>query len=232
MFNVVNPDMIVEKYGADTLRLYEMFLGPVEQSKPWDTNGIDGCHRFLKKFWALFYGVNRANEAGGQDGLIVDDAEPSKEALKSVHKLIKKVTQDIEVFSYNTSISAFMICVNELAQLKCYNRELLKTLVILIAPFAPHIAEELWEALGEQGSVCDSQWPTWNEEYLVENSVKMGIAFNGKTRFDMEFPADASNDDIQQSVLADERAAKYVEGFDIKKVIIVPKRMVNIVLGK
>ena len=232
MFNVVNPDMIVEKYGADTLRLYEMFLGPVEQSKPWDTNGIDGCHRFLKKFWALFYGVNRANEAGGQDGLIVDDAEPSKEALKSVHKLIKKVTQDIEVFSYNTSISAFMICVNELAQLKCHNRELLKTLVILIAPFAPHIAEELWEALGEQGSVCDSQWPTWNEEYLVENSVKMGIAFNGKTRFDMEFPVDASNDDIQQSVLADERAAKYVEGFDIKKVIIVPKRMVNIVLGK
>ena len=232
MFNVVNPDMIVEKYGADTLRLYEMFLGPVEQSKPWDTNGIDGCHRFLKKFWALFYGVNRANEAGRQDGLIVDDAEPSKEALKSVHKLIKKVTQDIEVFSYNTSISAFMICVNELAQLKCHNRELLKTLVILIAPFAPHIAEELWEALGEQGSVCDSQWPTWNEEYLVENSVKMGIAFNGKTRFDMEFPADASNDDIQQSVLADERAAKYVEGFDIKKVIIVPKRMVNIVLGK
>jgi leucyl-tRNA synthetase len=232
MFNVVNPDMIVEKYGADTLRLYEMFLGPVEQSKPWDTNGIDGCHRFLKKFWALFYGVNRANEADGQDGLIIDDAEPSKEALKSVHKLIKKVTQDIEVFSYNTSISAFMICVNELAQLKCHNRELLKTLVILIAPFAPHIAEELWEALGEQGSVCDSQWPTWNEEYLVENSVKMGIAFNGKTRFDMEFPADASNDDIQQSVLADERAAKYVEGFDIKKVIIVPKRMVNIVLGK
>ena len=232
MFNVVNPDMIVEKYGADTLRLYEMFLGPVEQSKPWDTNGIDGCHRFLKKFWALFYGVNRANEAGGQDGLIIDDAEPSKEALKSVHKLIKKVTQDIEVFSYNTSISAFMICVNELAQLKCHNRELLKTLVILIAPFAPHIAEELWEALGEQGSVCDSQWPTWNEEYLVENSVKMGVAFNGKTRFDMEFPADASNDDIQQSVLADERAGKYLEGFSIKKIIIVPKRMVNIVLGK
>ena len=232
MFNVVNPDMIVEKYGADTLRLYEMFLGPVEQSKPWDTNGIDGCHRFLKKFWALFYGVNRANEADGQDGLIIDDAEPSKEALKSVHKLIKKVTQDIEVFSYNTSISAFMICVNELAQLKCHNRELLKTLVILIAPFAPHIAEELWEALGEQGSVCDSQWPTWNEEYLVENSVKMGVAFNGKTRFDMEFPADASNDDIQQSVLADERAGKYLEGFSIKKVIIVPKRMVNIVLGK
>ena len=228
MFNVVNPDMIVEKYGADTLRLYEMFLGPVEQSKPWDTNGIDGCHRFLKKFWALFYGNSREPEGK----LLVDDSEPSKESLKSVHKLIKKVSQDIEVFSYNTSISAFMICVNELAQQKCKSREALKTLVILIAPFAPHIAEELWEALGEQGSVCDSKWPAWNEEYLVENSVKLGVAFNGKTRFDMEFPADADNDTIQKAVLAEERAQKYLEGFDIKKVIIVPKRMVNIVLGK
>jgi leucyl-tRNA synthetase len=227
MFNVVNPDMIVEKYGADTLRLYEMFLGPVEQSKPWDTNGIDGCHRFLKKFWALYYGNSRDNA----DAIIVDDAEPTKESLKSVHKLIKKVTQDIEVFSYNTSISAFMICVNELAQQKCKNRELLKTLVVLIAPFAPHIAEELWEALGEQGSVCDAKWPTWNEEYLVENSVKLGVAFNGKTRFDMEFAADADNDTIQKTVLADERAQKYIEG-DIIKVIIVPKRMVNIVFKK
>ena len=229
MFNVVNPDMIVEKYGADTLRLYEMFLGPVEQSKPWDTNGIDGCHRFLKKFWALFYGNSRENPEGK---LLVDDSEPSKESLKSVHKLIKKVSQDIEVFSYNTSISAFMICVSELAQQKCKSREALKTLVILIAPFAPHIAEELWEALGEQGSVCDSKWPAWNEEYLVEDSVKLGVAFNGKTRFDMEFPADADNDTIQKAVLAEERAQKYLEGFDIKKVIIVPKRMVNIVLGK
>ena len=229
MFNVVNPDMIVEKYGADTLRLYEMFLGPVEQSKPWDTNGIDGCHRFLKKFWALFYGNTRENPDGK---LLVDDSEPTKEALKSVHKLIKKVSQDIEVFSYNTSISAFMICVNELAQQKCKSREALKTLVILIAPFAPHIAEEFWEALGEQGSVCDSKWPAWNEEYLVENSVKLGVAFNGKTRFDMEFPADADNDTIQKTVLADERAQKYLEGFEIKKVIIVPKRMVNVVLGK
>ena len=229
MFNVVNPDMIVEKYGADTLRLYEMFLGPVEQSKPWDTNGIDGCHRFLKKFWALFYGNTRENPDGK---LLVDDSEPTKEALKSVHKLIKKVSQDIEAFSYNTSISAFMICVNELAQQKCKSREALKTLVILIAPFAPHIAEELWEALGEQGSVCDSKWPKWNEEYLVENSVKLGVAFNGKTRFDMEFPADADNDTIQKAVLAEERAQKYLDGFEIKKVIIVPKRMVNIVLGK
>ena len=229
MFNVVNPDMIVEKYGADTLRLYEMFLGPVEQSKPWDTNGIDGCHRFLKKFWALFYGNTRENPEGK---LLVDDSEPTKEALKSVHKLIKKVSQDIEVFSYNTSISAFMICVNELAQQKCKSREALKTLVILIAPFAPHIAEELWEALGEQGSVCDSKWPAWNEEYLIENTVKLGVAFNGKTRFDMEFPADADNQTIQDAVLAEERAKKYLEGFEIKKVIIVPKRMVNIVLGK
>jgi len=223
--------MIVEKYGADTQRLYEMFLGPVEQSKPWDTNGIDGCHRFLKKFWALFFGNNRANGTEANDGLIIDDSEPTKDNLKSVHKLIKKVTQDIEVFSYNTSISAFMICVNELAQQKCKSREALKTLVILIAPFAPHIAEELWEALGEQGSVCDAKWPAWNEEYLVENSVKLGVAFNGKTRFDMEFPADADNDTIQKAVLADERAQKYLEG-EIMKVIIVPKRMVNIVLKK
>ena len=228
MFNVVNPDMIVEKYGADTLRLYEMFLGPVEQSKPWDTNGIDGCHRFLKKFWALFYGNSRDNAEGK---LLVDDSEPTKDNLKSVHKLIKKVSQDIEVFSYNTSISAFMICVNELAQQKCKSREALKTLVILIAPFAPHIAEELWEALGEQGSVCDSKWPKWNDEYLVENSVKLGVAFNGKTRFDMEFAADADNQTIQDAVLADERAKKYIEG-DILKVIIVPKRMVNIVFKK
>jgi leucyl-tRNA synthetase len=228
MFNVVNPDMIVEKYGADTLRLYEMFLGPVEQSKPWDTNGIDGCHRFLKKFWALFYGNSRENPDGK---LLADDSEPTRENLKSVHKLIKKVSQDIEQFSYNTSISAFMICVGELAQQKCKSREALKTLVILIAPFAPHIAEELWEALGEQGSVCDSKWPKWNEEYLVENTVKLGVAFNGKTRFDMEFAADADNQTIQDAVLADERSKKYIEG-DIVKVIIVPKRMVNIVYKK
>ena len=218
MFNVVNPDMIVEKYGADTLRLYEMFLGPVEQSKPWDTNGIDGCHRFLKKFWNLF-----------QNGF---EGEATPENLKSVHKLIKKVSTDIETFSYNTSISAFMICVNELAQQKCKNKEMLKTLVILIAPFAPHMAEELWEMLGEQGSVCDSQWPKWEEKYLVESEAKLGVAFNGKTRFDMTFPADADNKTIEEAVLADERAQKYLEGFQVAKVIIVPKRMVNIVLKK
>ena len=217
MYNVVNPDMIVEKYGADTLRLYEMFLGPVEQSKPWDTNGIDGCHRFLKKFWNLY-----------QNGF--DEGAATPDNLKSVHKLIKKVSQDIEQFSYNTSISAFMICVNELTQQKCKNKELLKMLIVLIAPFAPHIAEELWEMMGEEGSVCDAQWPEWNEEYLVESSVKMGVAFNGKTRFDMAFAADADNDTIQKAVLAEERTQKYLEGFEIKKVIIVPKRMVNIVI--
>ena len=216
MYNVVNPDMIVEKYGADTLRLYEMFLGPVEQSKPWDTNGIDGCHRFLKKFWNLY-----------QNGF---EGEATAENLKSVHKLIKKVSQDIEQFSYNTAISAFMICVNELGQQKCKNKELLKTLVVLIAPFAPHMAEELWEMLGEQGSVCDAQWPEWNEEYLVESSVKMGVAFNGKTRFEIQLAADADNAAIEALVRGDERTAKYVEDKQIVKVIIVPKRMVNIVL--
>ena len=220
MFNVVNPDMIVEKYGADTLRLYEMFLGPVEQSKPWDTNGIDGCHRFLKKFWNLCSSVCC-------DG-IATDATP--ENLKSVHKLIKKVSQDIEQFSYNTSISAFMICVNELGQQKCKNKEMIKNLVILIAPFAPHIAEELWEMLGEQGSVCDAQWPTWDEKYLVESNVKMGVAFNGKTRFEIQVAADADNASIEAMVRGDERTAKYVEDKQIVKVIIVPKRMVNIVI--
>ena len=220
MFNVVNPDMIVERYGADTLRLYEMFLGPVEQSKPWDTNGIDGCHRFLKKFWTL---VSNAAE-------VKDTAEPTKDELKSVHKLIKKVSQDIEQFSYNTAISAFMISVGELNQQKCKKPALLKDIVVLMAPFAPHIAEELWEMLGEKGSVCDAQWPVWNEDYLKESSAKMGVAFNGKTRFDIELPADADKDAIQSAVMADERTARYTDGKQIVKVIIVPKRMVNIVV--
>ena len=222
MYNVVNPDMIVDKYGADTLRLYEMFLGPVEQSKPWDTNGIDGCHRFLKKFWALFY--------CREGGLLADDREPSAAELKAVHKLIKKVTQDIEQFSYNTSISAFMICVNELGQLKCHNRSLLADLVVLIAPFAPHIAEELWEALGGRGSVCDACWPQWNEQYLVESTVQLTVSFNGKARFQMDFAADADNATIEQAVLADERSAKYMGGKQVVKVIIVPRKIVNVVV--
>jgi leucyl-tRNA synthetase len=228
MFNVVNPDMIVEKYGADTLRLYEMFLGPVEQSKPWDTNGIDGCHRFLKKFWALFYGSNRGGVETTQ--LIVDDNEATAEQLKSVHKLIKKVTQDIEHFSYNTSISAFMICVNELAQLKCHNRTLLRDIVILIAPFAPHIAEELWHALGGEGSVCDAEWPSFDEKYLVESQIQLTVSFNGKARFQKMFAADANNETIKQAVIADDKSQRYLEGKTIVKVIVVPKKIINIVI--
>ena len=190
MYNVVNPDDIVRDYGADTLRLYEMFLGPVEASKPWDTNGIDGCFRFLKKLWALFY-ENRT------DKFLVNDDKPSAESLKSVHKLIKKVTGDIEAFSYNTSISAFMICVNELGQQKCHNRELLSDIVVLIAPFAPHIAEELWHQLGNTTSVCDATWPTWDEKYLVENEIQMTVSFNGKARFQKMFAADAAKDPIE-----------------------------------
>ncbi|MBR5686802.1 MAG: leucine--tRNA ligase [Prevotella sp.] len=225
MFNVVNPDMIVEKYGADTLRLYEMFLGPVEQSKPWDTNGIDGCHRFLKKFWNLYFGTR--NDSDAMQPL---DGDATPEMLKSVHKLIKKVTQDIETFSYNTSIAAFMICVNELSQQKCRNRELLTSLAVLIAPFAPHIAEELWEKLGGEGSVCDATWPVWNDAYLVENEMQLTISFNGKARFQLSFPADADNATIEQQVLADEKTQKYIEGKQVMKVIIVPKRIVNVVV--
>ena len=217
MFNVVNPDVIVEQYGADTLRLYEMFLGPVEASKPWDTNGIDGCFRFLKKFWKLY-----------QQEL--NDDEPSKDSLKSVHKLIKKVTGDIEQFSYNTAVSAFMICVNELGQQKCANRELLKKMVIVIAPFAPHMAEELWEQLGgETKSVFDAEWPAWDESYLVENEVQLTVSFNGKARFQMTFPADATKEDIEKSALEDERSQHYIDGKTILKIIVVPKKIINIV---
>ena len=230
MFNVVNPDDIIRDYGADTLRLYEMFLGPVEASKPWDTNGIDGCFRFLKKFWNLFFENHRGQQSEPADEPVIKDEPASKESLKSVHKLIKKVTQDIESFSYNTSISAFMICINELAQQKCHNHELLSKLVVVIAPFAPHIAEELWERLGMKGSVCDAQWPEWNEAYLVENEVNMTVSFNGKARFQKTFAADASRDDIEKATLADDRSKHYMDGKSVVKVIVVPKRIVNIVL--
>ena len=217
MFNVVNPDDIVSQYGADTLRLYEMFLGPVEASKPWDTNGIDGCHRFLKKFWKLF-----------QQELV--DEDPTKEELKSLHKLIKKVSTDIEVFSYNTSVSAFMVCTNELTQQKCRNLRILRTLVTVLAPFAPHIAEELWEQTGGEGSVCDTEWPTWNEDYLVEDEVQMPVSFNGKARFQINLPATASKEAIIEAAMSDERSQKYLEGKQVVKTIVVPGRIINIVV--
>ena len=222
MFNVVNPDDIIEKYGADTLRMYEMFLGPLEQSKPWDTNGIDGCHRFIRKMWALYF---------DRDGkLAVSDDAPTKDELKSIHKLIKKVTEDIENFSFNTSVAAFMICVNELSGLKCNKRAVLTDLAKVIAPFAPHTAEELWQALGNQTTVCDAAWPKFNEDYLKEDSITYSISFNGKTRFTMDFPADATQQQIQDAVLANEKAQGYINGQTIRKVIVVPRKIVNIVL--
>ena len=222
MYNVVNPDMIVEKYGADTLRLYEMFLGPINQSKPWDSNGIDGCFRFLRKTWNLFYPKN------GE--WAVTDAEPTKDNLKTLHKLIKKVSEDIEVFSYNTSIPAFMIAVGELAQQKCTSRAVLEQVVALLAPFAPHIAEELWHALGHTTTVCDAEWPKYDEQYLKEDTQTLSISFNGKTRFTLDFPADATKEAIQEAALTSEQAQKYLEGKQVVKVIVVPGRIVNIVV--
>ena len=222
MFNVVNPDIIVEKYGADTLRMYEMFLGPIEQSKPWDTNGIDGCHRFLRKLWGVFFDKN--------DNLAITDEDPTKEELKSLHKLIKKTTEDIPAFSYNTTVSAFMICLNELAALKCNKKAILEKVVVVLSPFAPHICEELWEVMGNTTTICDAEWPAYNEEYLKEDTVKYTISFNGKARFTLDFAADATNADIEATVLANENSQKYIDGKPIKKVIIVPKKIVNIVI--
>ena len=221
MFNVVNPDDVVERYGADTLRLYEMFLGPIEQSKPWDTNGIDGVHRFLKRLWSLFY---------KGDELQLTDEEPSAEAMKSLHKLIKKVTFDIEHFSYNTSVSAFMICVNELNAMKCVAKAVYRDLVVVLAPFAPHICEELWHALGQEGSVCDASWPQFNEKYLVENTVKYAVSFNGKTRYSIEVAADTSKEDVEKAALSAPGAEKWVAGKTPKKIIVVPGKIVNIVI--
>ena len=221
MYNVVNPDHIIERYGADTLRLYEMFLGPIEQSKPWDTNGIDGVHRFLKKLWSLYYST---------DGLRVTKTSATKEELKSLHKLIKKVTQDIEQFSFNTSVAAFMICINELQGMKTSSREVLHPLLILLAPFAPHIAEELWHALGEEASITSAPWPEYNEAHLVEDSIKYPVSFNGKTRFTLELPTTASREEIESAVLASDETQRWLEGKSPKKVIVVPGRIINIVL--
>lgn len=222
MFNVVNPDDIVERYGADTLRLYEMFLGPLEQSKPWDTNGIDGVNRFLKKLWGLFY--------KGDNWLVTDD-KPAADNLKSLHKLIKKVTADIEVFSYNTSVSAFMICVNELSQQKCHSAEILSQLLLVLAPFAPHITEELWHALGNDTTIFDASWPEYDERYLVESKVKYAVSFNGKARFTIEVDADMPGDEVQKIAMDDPAAAKWLEGKTVKKVIVVPRKIVNIVVA-
>ena len=222
MYNVVNPDYIVETYGADTLRLYEMFLGPINQSKPWDSNGIDGCFRFLRKCWNLFFDKN------GE--WAVKEEAATKDNLKSLHKLIKKVTEDIETFSYNTAIPAFMIATGELAQQKCVSREVLEKLVVLLAPFAPHVAEELWEKLGHTTTVCDAEWPIFDESHLKEDSVTLSVSFNGKTRFTLDFPADASADTIREATLASEQAQKYLEGKNVVKVIVVPGRIVNIVI--
>lgn len=221
MHNVVNPDTIIERYGADTLRFYEMFLGPLEQSKPWDTNGIDGVHRFLKKLWNLYW-------AG--DSVKVTDEAASKDELKSLHKLIKKVTADIENFSFNTSVSAFMICVNELTSLATNKREILKPLLILLSPYAPHIAEELWHAIGEKGSVVTAEWPELNEAYLVEDNFTYPVSFNGKTRFMLSLPATLTPQEVEAAVLSAPEAEKWLEGKTPRKVIVVPKRIVNIVL--
>ena len=218
--NVVNPDDIIEKYGADTLRLYEMFLGPLEFSKPWDTNGIDGVHRFLKKLWSLVY---------KDDKLLINNEQPTAEELKILHKTIKKIAHDIENFSFNTSVSAFMICVNELSALKCSKREIIEPLAIILAPFAPHIAEEIYHLCGNETSVCDAKFPDFDEKYLVENSVKYPISFNGKVRFTLELPADMSKEDVEKTALENEQTPKWLEGKEIKKIIVVPKKIVNVV---
>ena len=251
MFNVVNPDMIVEKFGADTLRLYEMFLGPVEQSKPWDTNGIDGCHRFLKKLWKFMTSPlptspkgeenhaacsstenQTANNPNGNHSPLGVTVGASKEELKALHTLIKKETADIEAFSYNTTIAAFMVCLNELTKLKSESREVKESLAILLAPFCPHLAEEFWHLLGHDTTVCDAPWPAFNEDYLKEDTVKMMVAFNGKARFPLEFPADVTKEEAEKAALADPQSAKWMEGFTVAKVIVVPGKMINVVLKK
>ena len=223
MFNVVNPDTIVEEYGADTLRLYEMFLGPLEQSKPWDTNGIDGVHKFLRKVWRLFF--------DREGKLIVSDEKASAEELKVLHRTIKKTVDDIERFSFNTAVSSFMICINDLNSLACNKREILEPLLIIMAPFAPHITEELWQNLGHSQSICDAKWPEFNPDYLVESVVQYPVSFNGKMRFKLELPADINTKEIEAAVLKDEQAIKWTEGKEIKKIIVVPGKIINVVVA-
>jgi leucyl-tRNA synthetase len=221
LYNVVNPDDIVVTYGADTLRLYEMFLGPLEQSKPWDTKGIDGVHRFLRKFWRLFH---------HEDKFFVSGEAATREELKVLHKIIKKVQSDIESFSFNTAVSAFMICVNELIDFKCNKKEILEPLTIILSPFAPHIAEELWHSLGNAASITKASFPEYDEKVLIENSFEYPISFNGKTRFKMELPLDDSIGQIEEKVLANVQAQKFLDGRQPKKIIIVKNKIVNIVV--
>ena len=223
MYNVVNPDDIIERYGADTLRLYEMFLGPVEQSKPWDTKGIDGVHRFLKRLWALVYDA--------QGNLLLDDRQPTEEELKTLHKTIKKITYDIENFSFNTSVSAFMICVNELSTAKCSKRAIIEPLAVILAPFAPHIAEEIYSLCGNSTTVCDAAFPECDERHLVEATVKYPVSFNGKVRFTLDLPADTSVEEVEKSALAHDETQKWLQGKAVRKVIVVPRKIVNIVVA-
>ena len=222
MFNVVNPDDIIEQFGADTLRLYEMFLGPLEAHKPWDTQGIDGVYKFLRKFWRLFL--------NGEE-FSVSDEVPTKEELKVLHKTLKKIEFDIENFSFNTSIPAFMICTNELAALKCNKRAILEPLVVAIAPYAPHIAEELWHLLGHAESVTGATFPQWEEKYLVEDSFEYPVSFNGKVRFKLNMPLTATQAEIEAAVKASPEAGKWLEGEEIRKMSIVPKKIGNGVIA-
>jgi leucyl-tRNA synthetase len=221
-FNVANPDDLCQKFGADTLRLYEMFLGPVEQSKPWDTKSINGVHNFLRKLWRLSHDQN--NE------FVVSTEAPTKDELKTLHKTIKKITEDLDRYSWNTCVSAFMICVNELQELKCNKREILEPLAVLIAPFAPHISEELWEKLGHTTSITSASWPEFKEEFLKDDAFDYPVSFNGKTRYFLPLPVEMSQQEVEQSVRSNENTAKYLEGKEIKKIIVVPKRIVNVVV--
>ncbi|HPW66656.1 MAG TPA: class I tRNA ligase family protein, partial [Salinivirgaceae bacterium] len=221
MYNVVNPDDIIEQYGADTLRIYEMFLGPLELSKPWDTNGIDGVSRFLRKLWRLFY---------DKESFVVSEEAPTEAELKTLHKTIKKVSEDIERFSFNTSVSAFMICVNELSDLKCNKRAILEPLLIILNPFAPHITEELWSALGHKSSIVDEKWASWDDKYLIESMIEYPVSFNGKVRFKISIDAQATPQDVERIVLANENTKKFMQDSKPKKIIVVPKKIINIVI--
>jgi leucyl-tRNA synthetase len=220
--NVVNPDDLIHRYGADTLRLYEMFLGPLEQAKPWDTNGIEGVFRFIRKLWRLYHDQ--------ENKFRISDDQPTPDELKVLHKTIKKVSEDIERFSFNTAVSAFMICVNELSDLKCNKKAILSPLTILVSSFAPHIAEELWSLLGNQKSVAHAEFPQWKEEYIAENTIVYPVSFNGKTRFKIELPAGSSSRDVEEAVMKSSDSKKWLQDKEPRKVIVVPGKIVNVVV--